>query len=66
MTATVVNLPEPVVTYANWFSHVMADFVSENREIYRAIRITRALFPHANLCCVTDSGLNDHAATDAR
>jgi hypothetical protein len=62
MTATVVNLPEPVVTYANWFSHVMADSVSENR----AIRITRALFPHANLCCVADSGLNDHAATDAR
>ena len=34
MTATVVNLPEPVVTYANWFSYVTADFVSENREIY--------------------------------
>ena len=59
MTATVVNLPEPVVTYANWFSYVTADFVSENREIYRAIRITRALFPHAKLCFVTDSGLDD-------
>jgi hypothetical protein len=59
MTATVVNLPEPVVTYANWFSYVTADFVSENREIYRAIRITRALFPHATLCFVADSGLDD-------
>jgi hypothetical protein len=59
MTATVVNLPEPVVTYANWFSYVTADFVSENRQIYRAIRITRALFPHANLCFVADSGLDD-------
>jgi hypothetical protein len=59
MTATVVNLPEPVVAYANWFSYVTADFVSENREIYRAIRITRALFPHANLCFVADSGLDD-------
>jgi len=49
MTATVVNLPEPVVTYANWFSYVTADFVSENREIYRSIRTTRAL----------DSGLDD-------
>jgi len=40
-----VNLSEPVVTYANWFSYETADFVSENREIYRAIRISRALFP---------------------
>ncbi len=59
MTATVVNLPEPVVTYANWFSYVTDDFVSENREIYRAIRTTRALFPHAKLCFVADSGLDD-------
>ena len=59
MTATVVNLPEPVVTYANWFSYVTADFVSENREIYRAIRTTRALFPHINLCFVADAGLDD-------
>jgi hypothetical protein len=59
MTAAVVNLPEPVVTYANWFSYVTADFVSENREIYRSIRTTRALFPHAKLCFVADSGLDD-------
>jgi hypothetical protein len=59
ITAAVVNLPEPVVTYANWFSYVTDDFVSENREIYRAIRTTRALFPHAKLCFVTDSGLDD-------
>jgi len=59
MTATVVNLPEPVITYANWFSYRTADFVSENREIYRAIRITRALFPSAKLRFVADSGLDD-------
>lgn len=59
MTAAVVNLPEPVVTYANWFSYVTADFVSENREIYRSIRITRALFPHAKLRFVGDAGLDD-------
>jgi hypothetical protein len=59
MTATVVNLPEPVVTYANWFSYVTADFVSENREIYRAIRITRALFPETKLRFVGDAGLDD-------
>jgi hypothetical protein len=59
MTATVVNLPEPVVTYANWFSYVTGDFVSENREVYRAIRITRALFPHTKLRFVGDAGLDD-------
>lgn len=59
ITATIVNLPEPVVTYANWFSYVTADFVSENREIYRAIRMTRALFPHLNLRFVGDAGLDD-------
>jgi hypothetical protein len=59
ITATVVNLPEPVLTYANWFSYVTADFVSENREIYRAIRITRALFPETKLRFVGDAGLDD-------
>jgi hypothetical protein len=59
MTATVVNLPEPVITYANWFSYKTADFVSENHEIYRAIRITRALLPHTSLRFVGDAGLDD-------
>jgi hypothetical protein len=59
ITATVVNLAEPVLTYANWFSYVTADFVSENREIYRAIRITRALFPESKLRFVGDAGLDD-------
>ena len=59
ITATVVNLPEPVITYANWFSYKTADFVSENREIYRAIRITRTLFPGINLRFVADAGLDD-------
>jgi hypothetical protein len=59
MTATVVNLPVPVVTYANWFSYKTADFVSENREIYRSIRITRALFPYTQLRFVGDAGLDD-------
>lgn len=59
ITATVVNLPEPVLTYANWFSYVTADFVSENRELYRAIRITRALLPGVPLRFVGDAGLDD-------
>ncbi len=58
ITACVVNLPVPVFTYANWFSYVM-DFVSENHEIYRALRITRALFPERSLCFLGDAGLDD-------
>lgn len=48
-----------MITYANWFSYKTADFISENREIYRAIRITRALLPGMRLCFVGDSGLDD-------
>ena len=59
LTATVVNLEIPVVTYANWFSYTSQDFVSENRELYRAIRTTRALFPQAKLRFVADAGLDD-------
>jgi hypothetical protein len=59
ITATIVNLPEPVITYANWFSYKTADFVSENREIYRAIRITGALFPFTRLRFLGDAGLDD-------
>jgi hypothetical protein len=33
ITATVVNLTEPVLTYANWFSYVTADFVRTERSI---------------------------------
>ena len=59
MTATVVNLPEPVISYASWFSYTTADFISENQEIYRSIRITRALFPEHKLRFLGDSGLDD-------
>jgi hypothetical protein len=59
MTATVVNLAVPVVTYANWFSYTNQEFISENREIYRAIRTTKALFPQAELRFVADAGLDD-------
>ena len=49
MTATIVNPPEPALTYANWFSYITADFVSQNREIERAIRITRTSIPTLRL-----------------
>ncbi len=59
MTATVVNLPEPAITYASWFSYRTADFISENIEIRRAIRTTRALFPTLPVRFLGDSGLDD-------
>ncbi len=58
ITASIVNLAVPAITYANWFSYTL-DFVSQNWEIERAIRITHALFPHRPVCLVGDSGLDD-------
>jgi hypothetical protein len=55
----VVNLRQPVVSYANWFSYVTSDFLSQNREIERALRMSRALFPREKLRFVGDSGLDD-------
>jgi hypothetical protein len=59
ITATIVNMAVPAITYANWFSYTL-DFVSQNWEIERAIRITHALFPHLPVRLVGDSGLDDH------
>ena len=59
MTATVVNLPEPVITYASWFSYRTTDFLSENIEILRAICTTRALFPTRPIRFLGDAGLDD-------
>ncbi len=59
LTATIVNLPEPAITYANWFSYITADFASESHETYQAIRTTRALLPGQRLRFVGDAGLDD-------
>jgi hypothetical protein len=60
ITATVVNTPVPALSYANWFSYQTADFISQNREIQRAIRTTRWVFPQRRLRFVIDSGGDDH------
>ena len=59
ITAAIVNLPEPGITYANWFSYRGDDFVSENAEIYKALVTTRHLFPHRHLSFLGDAGLDD-------
>jgi len=55
ITATVVNLSRPATTYAHWFSDHAETFLSQNREIQRAVRMTRALFPDKSLCFVLDA-----------
>lgn len=59
ITATIVNLPQLSVTYAHWLSYVSADFISQNREVERALRMSRALFPQHILRFVGDAGLDD-------
>ena len=59
ITATIVNLVQPATTYACWFSYQTADFVSQNREIERAFRTSRTLFPQQTLRFVGDAGLDD-------
>jgi hypothetical protein len=59
ITATVVNTIIPVTTYANWFSYVTADFISQNREIEQSFESTCQLFPQRRICFVGDSGLDD-------
>ena len=58
ITATVVNTRVPATTYANWFSYTVG-FRSENWEIKRALRLTRAVFPTQHLRFVGDAGLDD-------
>jgi hypothetical protein len=59
ITATVVNLKHPAVSYAQWFSYWEASFLSQNREVERALRMSRAVFPREKLRFVGDAGLDD-------
>ena len=59
MTATVVNTRIPALSYADWFSYRTPDFISQNREIQRAIRTTRWVFPGQKRRFVMDSGGDD-------
>ncbi len=59
ITATVINTRVPALSYLNWFSYKTADFLSENREIQRAMRTTRWVFPVRKRCFVMDAGGDD-------
>jgi len=59
ITASVVNTRVPGICYANWFSYKTADFISQNREVQRAIRTTRWVFPDLRIRFVMDSGGDD-------
>ncbi len=54
-----VNTRVPAISYVNWFSYEAVDFISQNREIQRAIRTTRWAFPGYRLRFVMDSGGDD-------
>ena len=59
ITATVVNTRVPVTTYANWFSYLTTDFISQNREIEQSFESTCQLYPQHRIRFVADSGLDD-------
>lgn len=59
ITATIVNTKVPVTSYANWFSYLTIDFLSQNKEIEQAFTNTVRLYPDQKIRFVGDSGLDD-------
>ena len=59
ITAMIVNTKVPVTSYANWFSYVTADFISQNKEIEQAFTTTCRLYSQYRICYVGDAGLDD-------
>ena len=58
ITAVAVNLRQPVVSYAQWFSYE-TQFLSQNWEVYRAFRMSRAVFSGKKRRFVMDAGGDD-------
>lgn len=59
ITATVVNTRVPVTSYANWFSYLTVDFISQNKEIEQAFETTHRLYARYKVRFVGDAGLDD-------
>lgn len=57
--AQVVNLPELVIPFARLFSYETADFLSENKELMRAMRTIRTVLRGFPVCLLADAGLDD-------
>ncbi len=57
--AYTVNLPQPTIPYARWFSYTSPEFVSENIELRRAVRTVRTVLAGQTLCFIADAGLDD-------
>jgi hypothetical protein len=58
ITACVVNTKVPAISYAKWFSYTQ-DFLSQNRELYRAVRYSRVVLAGAPLRFVMEAGFDD-------
>jgi hypothetical protein len=54
-----VNLPQPAIPYAHFFSYTTPDFLSQNWEVQRAIRETAGVATGYPVCFVTDSEWDD-------
>jgi hypothetical protein len=57
--AYTVNLPQPTIPYARWFSYTSPEFVSENMELRRAVRTVRTVLTGKDICFIADAGLDD-------
>jgi hypothetical protein len=57
--AYTVNLPQPTIPYARWFSYTSPEFISENMELRRAVRTVRTVLTGKALCLIADAGLDD-------
>jgi hypothetical protein len=57
----IVNLSQPAIPYAHFFSYTTPDFLSQNLEVQRAIAQTCAVASGFPVCFVTDSEWDDQA-----
>jgi len=57
--AYTVNLLQPTIPYARWFSYTSPEFISENMELRRAVRTVRTVLAGQGLCFIADAGLDD-------
>jgi Transposase DDE domain len=57
--AQVVNRDQPAIAYLRLFSYRTVDFISETRELMRAMRTIGTVLRGMTVCVVADAGLDD-------